>query len=76
MGSRWWKQNGMVKLEGGVSVRIAGLAFVAILKRMLCEQSVARCYCKAQINWELGWRATGGPRGGRERRRAAEQIVR
>lgn len=32
MEGQWWKQNGMVKLEGGVSVRIAGLAFVAILK--------------------------------------------
>lgn len=37
MGSRWCKQNGMVKLEGG------GLSFCCDLERMLCEHSVARC---------------------------------
>lgn len=47
MGSRWCKQNGMVKLEGGVSVRIAGLAFVAILKE--CYASRVWRAAKAQI---------------------------
>ena len=47
MGSRWCKQNGMVKLEGGVSVRIVGLAFVAILKE--CYASRVWRAAKAQI---------------------------